>query len=150
MRLTFGCLHTLAGPESGWIDQSNRMSYAPIVTELQIERIRLFAKTREVSADQVLYQPNDDTPPVFVVLSGAITILAITAGQDQVITTYRAGQFSGELLMISGRRSIYKCQVAEAGIVLELTAANLRLLIGRDAELSEIFMKAFLARRLSL
>jgi thioredoxin reductase (NADPH) len=150
MRLRFGCLRTVAGPESGWIDQSNRMSYAPLLTEVQIERIRPFAKVRQVSADQVLYQPNDDTPPVFVVLSGAIAILAVVAGQDQVVTTYRAGQFSGELLMISGRRSIYKCRVAEAGTVLELTAANLRLLIGKDAELSEIFMKAFLARRISL
>ena len=40
--------------------------------------------------------------------------------------------------MIAGRRSIYKCQVAEAGALLELSAANLRALIGRDAELSEI------------
>jgi thioredoxin reductase (NADPH) len=72
------------------------------------------------------------------------------AGEERPVTTYTAGQFSGELLMIAGRRSIYKCQVAEAGALLELSAANLRALIGRDAELSEIFMKAFLARRLSL
>ena len=126
------------------------MSYAPILTETQIARIRLFAKTRQVSAGQLLYQPNDNTPPVFVVLSGAITIMAVMAGEERVITTYRKGQFSGELLMLSGRKSIYKCGVAEAGTLLELSAANLRMLIGRDAELSEIFMKAFLARRISL
>ena len=34
--------------------------------------------------------------------------------------------------------------------LLELSAKDLRTLIARDAELSEIFMKAFLARRLSL
>jgi thioredoxin reductase (NADPH) len=126
------------------------MSYAPILTEAQIARIRPFAKQRQVSMEEILYQPNDDTPPVFVVLSGAIRILAVLAGSEQTVTTYRAGQFSGELLMIAGRRSIYKCQVAEVGTLLELSAANLRTLIGRDAELSEIFMKAFLARRISL
>jgi thioredoxin reductase (NADPH) len=126
------------------------MSYAPILTEAQIARIRPFAKQRDVTAEEVLYQPNDDTPPVFVVLSGAIRILAVLAGSEQTVTTYRTGQFSGELLMIAGRRSIYKCQVAESGALLELSAANLRTLIGRDAELSEIFMKAFLARRISL
>jgi thioredoxin reductase (NADPH) len=123
------------------------MSYAPILTQAQIERIRPVAKPRQVSADEVLYQPNDDTPPVFVVLSGAIRIVA---GEERIVTTYRAGQFSGELLIIAGRRSIYRCQVTEAGTLLELSAVNLRGLIGKDAELSEIFMKAFLARRVSL
>ena len=126
------------------------MSYAPILTQAQIDRIRPFAKPRQVAEGEVLYRPNDDTPPVFVVLSGAIRILTVMAGEERPVTTYSTGQFSGELLMIAGRRSIYKCQVAEAGALLELSAANLRALIGRDGELSEIFMKAFLARRLSL
>jgi hypothetical protein len=30
----------------------------------------------------------------------------VVGGEDQVVTTYCPGQFSGELLMISGRRSI--------------------------------------------
>jgi thioredoxin reductase (NADPH) len=52
--------------------------------------------------------------------------------------------------MISGRRSIYRCQAVEDGTLLELCPNQLRTLIGRDAELSEIIMNAFLARRLSL
>ena len=126
------------------------MSYAPVLTAAQIERIRVFAKSRQVAVGEVLYDPNDDTPPVFVVMSGEIKIVAIGGGEERIVTRYSAGQFSGELLMISGRRSIYRCQVTEAGELLELSARDLRTLIGKDAELSDIFMKAFLARRLSL
>jgi thioredoxin reductase (NADPH) len=126
------------------------MSYAPTLTQAQIARIETLAKKRAVRAEEVLYQPNDATPPVFVVLSGAIRIIAVIAGHEQTVTTYTAGQFSGELLMIAGRRSIYKCQAVEAGTLLELSAVNLRALIAKDADLSDIFMKAFLARRLSL
>jgi thioredoxin reductase (NADPH) len=126
------------------------MSYAPILTAAQIDRIRVFAKLRHVAAGDILYQPNDDTPPVLVVISGAIRILAIVGGEEQTVTTYNAGQFSGELLMISGRRSIYRCRAAEPGTLLELSAKDLRTLIAKDAELSDIFMKAFLARRLAL
>lgn len=126
------------------------MSYAPFLTAAQIERIGVFAKPRQVAAGEVLYQPNDDTPPVYVVISGEIKILAVGGGEDRTVTTYKSGQFSGELLMISGRRSIYRCQVVEAGTLLELAARDLRTLIGKDAELSDVFMKAFLARRLSL
>jgi thioredoxin reductase (NADPH) len=126
------------------------MSYAPILTAPQIERIRVLAKQRQVTAGEVLYEPNDDTPPAFIVISGEIKILAIGGGEDRTVTTYSAGQFSGELLMISGRRSIYRCQATQSGTLLELSARDLRVLIGKDAELSDIFMKAFLARRLSL
>ena len=52
--------------------------------------------------------------------------------------------------MIAGRKSIYRCQAIESGTVLELQASDLRTLIAKDAELSDIFMNAFLARRLSL
>jgi thioredoxin reductase (NADPH) len=126
------------------------MSYAPILSPTQIERIRAFAPLRRVAAGQVLYEPGDETPPVYVVVSGSIRILAIIGEQEQVVTSYSVGQFSGELLMISGRKSIYRCQAIENGTLLELSAKDLRTLIGRDAELSDVFMKAFLARRLSL
>jgi thioredoxin reductase (NADPH) len=125
-------------------------AYAPVLTPQQIERISPFAESREVAAGQILYEPGDDTPPVFVVLAGRIRILAMGGGAEQLVTSYGPGQFSGELLMISGRKSIYRCQAVESGTLLELRARDLRTLIAKDAELSDIFIKAFLARRLSL
>jgi thioredoxin reductase (NADPH) len=126
------------------------MAYAPILTEAQIDRIRPFARTRQVAEGEVLYEPNDDTPPLYVVISGAIKIFTISGDEERVVTTYRAGQFSGELLMISGRRSIYRCRAVEEATLLEMCPRELRTLIGKDAELSDIIMNAFLARRLSL
>jgi thioredoxin reductase (NADPH) len=126
------------------------MEYAPILNAEQMDRIRAFAKPRQVTAGEVLYNPDDDTPPVFVVITGAIKIASVGGGEDRAVTTYTPGQFSGELLMISGRRSIYRCQAVETGALLELSAKDLRALIGKDAELNDIFMNAFLARRLSL
>jgi thioredoxin reductase (NADPH) len=126
------------------------MAYAPHLTEAQIDRTRIYAKPRPVIAGEILYQPGSDTPPVFVVISGAIRIIAIGGTEERTVTTYRSAQFSGELLMISGRRSIYGCQAIEDGTLLELSPGDLRTLIAKDAELSEIIMNAFLTRRLSL
>jgi thioredoxin reductase (NADPH) len=131
-------------------NQPRPAAYAPTLTDAQIDRIRAFGGLRKVAAGDILYQPNDETPSVFVVISGKIEIIAVVGGEDQVVTAYGPGQFSGELLMISGRRSIYRCQAIEAGELLDLSANNLRTLIARDAELSDIFMNAFLARRASL
>ena len=51
--------------------------------------------------------------------------------------------------MISGRRCLVRGRVTEAGEFLELTGEALRTLVARDAELSEIFMRAFILRRLA-
>jgi thioredoxin reductase (NADPH) len=126
------------------------MSYAPILTAPQIEPIRAYATPRQTMAGEILYEPGDATPPVFIVISGGIKILAVGGVEERTVTTYGPGQFSGELLMIAGRKSIYRCQVTEAGTLLELSAKDLRTIIGKDAELGDVFMKAFLARRLSL
>lgn len=126
------------------------MAYAPTLTESQLERVRVFTKPRQVAAGDVLYNPNDDTPPVYVVLEGKIRIVSMAGGVEDTVALYDPGQFSGELLMIAGRRSIYRCQAVEASRLLELSAENLRTLISKDAELSEIFMRTFLARRLSM
>src|SRR5271163_4871389 len=125
-------------------------SYAPILSAPQVERIRAFATVRKLTAGEILYEPGDDTPPAYVVISGGIKILALGGPEERTVTSYGIGQFSGELLMISGRKSIYRCQATESGMLLELKARDLRTIIGRDAELSDVFMKAFLARRLSL
>ncbi len=120
------------------------MTYAPHLTSDQIERIRAYAKPRQVAAGEILYEPGFDTPPVYVVLSGAIRIVAVGGEEERIVTTYQPSQFSGELLMISGRRSIYRCEAMEAGTLLELPPKNLRALIGKDAELSDIIMNTFL------
>jgi len=69
---------------------------------------------------------------------------------ERPITVHRAGGFTGELTMISGRRIFVRGRVIEPGDFIELTGDALRSLIAKDAELSEIFMRAFILRRLEL
>jgi len=52
--------------------------------------------------------------------------------------------------MISGQRCLVRGRITEPGEFLELSGDGLRSLIAKDAELSEIFMRAFILRRLEL
>ena len=52
--------------------------------------------------------------------------------------------------MISGQRCLVRGRVTEPGEFLELSGDGLRSLVAKDAELSEIFMRAFILRRLEL
>ncbi|HUO14318.1 MAG TPA: FAD-dependent oxidoreductase [Verrucomicrobiae bacterium] len=52
--------------------------------------------------------------------------------------------------LISGARSLSRGRVVEPGKFLEVSADALRSLIAKDAELSDIFMRAFILRPLAL
>ena len=52
--------------------------------------------------------------------------------------------------MISGQRCLVRGRVTEAGEFLEISANGLRSIVARDAELGEIFMRAFILRRIAL
>jgi thioredoxin reductase (NADPH) len=122
----------------------------PVLTAAQIDRIRPGGKLRKVTPGEVLFEPDDTEVPFFVLLSGSMEIVQSDLGGEHPITTHGPGGFTGELTMISGRRSLVRGRVTEPGEFLEVSADGLRSLVARDAELSEIFMRAFILRRLAL
>jgi thioredoxin reductase (NADPH) len=122
----------------------------PNLTAMQIDRIRPFAREREIRTGEILYEPNDNEASFFVVVAGEIEILNTDATGAQVVISYGPFQFSGEMTTISGRRSLFRARVSQPGTCLELSAKNLRSLIAKDAEISELLMHTFLVRRLYL
>ena len=127
-----------------------RVEAFPVLTAAQIDRIRPFGKNRPVQAGEVLFEPGTPGIPCFVVLSGKLEIALPGLSGEHVFVTYGPGQFSGEVVLISGARALSRGRVAETGQFLEVGADALRTLIARDAELSDIFMRAFLLRRVAL
>ncbi len=122
----------------------------PVLTAAQIARIRPSGNVRPVEAGEVLFEPGKFGMACFVVLTGKLEIALGGLSGEQLIVTYGPGQFSGELVLISGARGFARGQVAEAGEFLELSAEALRALIAKDTELCDIFMRAFLLRRVTL
>jgi thioredoxin reductase (NADPH) len=122
----------------------------PVLTPAQIARIRPYANVRSVQAGEVLFEPGKLGMSCFVVISGKLDIAMAGLSGEQVFVTYGPGQFSGEVVLISGARALARGRVAEPGEFLELSADALHTLIAKDAELSDIFMRAFLLRRVAL
>jgi thioredoxin reductase (NADPH) len=122
----------------------------PLLTPAQIERIRPLGRTRTVHSGEILFQPNDTAVPFFVLLSGQMEIVQPTLDGERMVTTHSPGGFTGEMTMISGQRCLVRGRVTEPGEFLELSGDALRALVAKDAELSEILMRAFILRRLEL
>jgi thioredoxin reductase (NADPH) len=122
----------------------------PVLTDTQINRVRSVGKPRRVDKGEILFEPGDTNIPFFVLLSGSMEIVQPDFKGERTVAVHGPGEFTGEMTMISGRHSLVRGRVTEAGEFLEVSGDGLRSLVARDAELSEIFMRAFILRRLQL
>jgi len=122
----------------------------PVLTAEQINRIRPLSKVRNVKAGEILFEPGDSDVPFFVVLSGSMEIVQPDRHAERPIVNHDAGGFTGEMTTLSGRLSLVRGRVTEGGEFLQMSNKDLRALVARDAELSDLFMRAFILRRVAL
>src|SRR5262245_8415824 len=119
----------------------------PSLTDEQIARLAPLTSTRDLKDGESLWEAGDRNRPLHVVVKGEIEILS---GADHVVTVHRPGAFTGDVDLLSGRPVVVRARAIGPTRVLELPAAKLRSMVQTDAELSEIFLRAFMMRRLIL
>jgi thioredoxin reductase (NADPH) len=119
----------------------------PILTPEQVARIAPFARERTFEDGAILWDWGVRNNPMFVVVEGEI---AIVSGTDQLVTAHGPGMFSGDVDLLSGRPTVVRGRARGVTRVLELGQDHLRRLVQTDAQLSEIFLRAFMLRRCAL
>src|SRR5664279_1572861 len=119
----------------------------PTLSEEQRTRIAAFAVERRFADGELLWEQGTSDRPLYVVLEGRITILS---GTDDFVTAHEPGQFSGDVDLLSGRPVVVRGRATGMTRALELPAERLRALVQTDPELSEIFLRAFILRRIAL
>ena len=122
----------------------------PELTPAQIDRVAAHGRARRIEAGEVLVAVGKLTPLFFVVSAGTIEAVQSTGNGEATIRVIRPGQFTGEVTMLSGRPAVVTLRVGEPGEVIEVERDDLLSLVQTDAELSEIFVRAFLLRRAQL
>ena len=122
----------------------------PQLTAAQIDRIASVGHRREVQAKEVLVELGEQNTGFFVVLSGAIELVQPVGAHEEPIIVLGPGQFTGEINMLSARRSLVRARTTAASTIIALDRDDLRSLVQRDSELSEILMRAFILRRVAL
>ena len=122
----------------------------PKLDAAQIARLLPFGKARSAAAGEVLFDQGDSARGVFVLIEGTVEIVDPTREGEIIVTVHEAGEFTGEVDVLSGRRSLVRGRARTAAKLLEIDPRDLRRIIQTDAELSEIFLRAFLLRRTHL
>jgi thioredoxin reductase (NADPH) len=110
----------------------------PTLTPQQISRIAAIGRRRSIARGDLLVDVGNKVIPFFVILSGEIQALRALDNVETLNASLRAGQFSGEGSLLTGRRSMARLRVTEPGEVIELSREQLLALVQTDPELSEI------------
>ena len=98
----------------------------------------------------MLIEQGDTSVPFFVVITGEVEIVRPFGTNETLITIHGDGEFTGEVNMLSGRRSLVRVRASKPGEVIELDHQDLLGLVQTDSELSDILMRAFILRRVEL
>src|SRR5690349_19813069 len=122
----------------------------PRLTSAQIERVATHGRRRAVRSDEILAEQGDRATPFFVVISGELEAVRPTSATETLISIFSAGQFTGEINTLSGRRALARIRARQDGEVIQLARESVLALVQTDAELSEILMRAFILRRVEL
>jgi thioredoxin reductase (NADPH) len=125
-------------------------SMFPTLDGTLIERLAPFGARHQAQPGELIFDQGNESHGVFVVLSGSIEILGVSNGDATVLRVLGQGTFTGEVNQLSGRRSLVRCRAREVSDLLEIDRDSLRRVIQTDAALGEIFLRAFVLRRVYL
>lgn len=130
--------------------ETRRAQMFPTLTPGQMARLEAYGKRTRVAAGEILARSGEREGRMIVIVSGSVEILRAGLAGEERITLHGPGEFTGEMGTLRGARSLVRAQVSEAGEVLIIDHDNLRKLVQTDADLSELFMRAFILRRMGL
>jgi thioredoxin reductase (NADPH) len=122
----------------------------PTLTPAQIARLAAHGTRVTVPEGRILAEPGDRHRKLFVVLSGSIEIVRPTLQGEQLLVVLTTGQFTGEMSTLRGVGSLARARVRENAELLAIPDDELRAVVQTDAILSELFMRAFILRRVAL
>ncbi|MEV4348406.1 FAD-dependent oxidoreductase [Actinoplanes sp. NPDC049596] len=133
-------------PELG--DQFEELAAAAWVAldEEQFARAIAYGHPQPVRAGDVLFDVGDDDGDLILIESGSADVLRNTHDRESIL---HAGprQFVGELNLLTGQNRILTAHVTADGVVHRVSPAEFRRLMAQDTELSDVLLRAFLARR---
>ena len=131
----------------GLEEPPDRNGAFPRLDDDQRARLLAVGELRKVVPGEVLFTDGDDSYDFFVVESGAVAIVRGLGDENHVIAVHGRHRFLGELNLLTGGRVYLSAVVRDAGEVIQVPIDNLRRLVADDEELSNMILRAFMARR---
>jgi thioredoxin reductase (NADPH) len=135
-------------PKENPVDATAGVAF-PVLSAEQIRRLWSYAVVQDVAVGDTVFRAGDETYDLIVIERGAVDLIraATHDAPEEVVVSHGPGRFIGELSLLTGQAVYLTGLVVEAGRIHRIPPAQFRRLMAEDAELSDILLRAFLARR---
>src|SRR3981081_2877829 len=120
---------------AGVEETEDRHGAFPRLDAEQRALLRRLGNVRKVEAGEVLFHAGGADYDFFVVESGAVTIVQSYGTENRVIAVHGAHRFLGELSLLTGSHAMLTAVVRDAGEVIQVPRAALRILAAEDEDL---------------
>ena len=113
----------------------------------ELTQLRPYGTVHGHEVGDVLFREGDKEVDLCVVLSGQLDINIVTQGDETRVGWMEAGQFAGDISVLTGQTSLATGHMAVAGEVLHIRRESFLRLLVENSRLSDILVTAFTARR---
>jgi thioredoxin reductase (NADPH) len=132
---------------AGLAEPPDRNGAFPRLDDEQRARVRAVGEVLPIAAGDILFRDGDSHYDFYVVESGAVAIVRGYGDENHVIAVHGPHRFLGELNLLTGSRVSLTAVVRDAGQVIRVPLGALRTLVSEDEEMSNLILRAMLARR---
>jgi thioredoxin reductase (NADPH) len=115
----------------------------------QFARATAYGQPVEVAAGDLLFEAGDENADLILVATATVDLFRAAGPELPEELLLRAGphQFVGEMTLLTGQTRIISARVSEPGLIYRVPPSEFRRLMAQDAEISDVLLRGFLARR---
>jgi thioredoxin reductase (NADPH) len=132
---------------AGLEEAPDRRGAFPRLDGEQRARFRDAGKVRSVVAGEVLFAAGDQDYDFFIVESAMVAIVQDYGHDNRVVAMHGEHRFLGELNLLTGAPPYLTAVVRDAGEVIQVPLEQLRAILAKDQDLSNLVMRAYFERR---
>jgi thioredoxin reductase (NADPH) len=125
------------------------LAASPELTDDQLARLRGYGTPDLLEVGEAAFAAGDPSYDLIVIEQGAIEVVrpATANAPEASVIKFGPGAFVGELGLLTGQTAYLTARVLERARVHRISPPQLRRLMAQDPELSDLLLRAFLARR---
>jgi thioredoxin reductase (NADPH) len=122
----------------------------PVLSEAQAVRVAAWGSEVSYAAGELLWEQGYSQIPVFVVLEGELEVMHPDGKREELITLHTRHHFTGEISLLVDRRALVRGRARTAVRCIRIEHDRVKPLLQADSEISDLFMRAFILRRIGL
>ena len=121
----------------------------PTLTPAQFARLTSYGTARDIAAGDLIFRAGEPTTELIAIERGWVEIFRdpIRDHPEDLVVTHGPGRFLGEFTLFTGQTLYLSGRAVAAGRVHRISLDRFRALMAEDPELSDILLRALLARR---